>query len=171
MDALSALTSRRSIRRYTAETVSGTDVDAIVRAALCAPTAFSQHAARIVVVRDRDRLAALAETHKHAWPIADAACALVVCGDTRVERFPGFYWEQDATAALENALTAATALGLGTCWIGVHPWPDRTNHVREAVGLPIGVQPLGLVAIGHPAETKPARDVDLGHVHQDRWTE
>lgn len=171
MDALTALTTRRSIRRYAPRPVSDADADAIVRAALCAPTAFSQHAARIVVVRDCDVLAALAETHRHAWPLSDAALALVVCGDTRAERFPGYYWIQDATAALQNALTAATALGLGACWIGVNPWPDRTRHVREVVDLPLGVEPLGLVAIGYPAEEKPPRDVDLAHVHEDRWIE
>jgi nitroreductase len=77
---------------------------------------------------------------------------------------------QDATAALENLLIAANALGLGAVWVGVHPWEDRVAAVRDALSLPEDVQPLGQVGIGHPAETKPpAQRLDWGKVRFDRW--
>jgi nitroreductase len=95
-----------------------------------------------------------------------------VCGDRRAERYPGFYWQQDCAAALANMLTAAHALGLGACWVGVQPWPDRVKHVRSTLGLPLTVEPLALVAIGHPAEEKPpANRFDPTFVHRDLWEE
>ncbi len=170
MDALAALLSRRSIRKYTDEPVSDADLATILRAAMAAPTAFNQQSWRFVAVRDPEVRAALSVASKHAGMLADAPLVIVVCGDLSAERHEGAYWVQDATAALENVLTAANALGLGAVWVGVHPWEDRAAAVRAALDLPAGVEPLGSVGIGHPAETKePAQRFDAAKVHFDRW--
>jgi nitroreductase len=170
MDALDALLTRRSIRRYTDEPVTDEQVETLLRAAMAAPTAFNQRSWRFVVVRDPEVRTALSQASKYAGPLAAAPVAIVVCGDTRAEQHPGIYWVQDCTAALENLLTAANAMGLGAVWIGVHPWADRAAAVREAIGLPDGVEPLASVAVGHPAETKPpAQRYDPELVHAERW--
>ena len=170
MDAIEALLSRRSIRRYTAEPVSDADVETLLGAAMSAPTAFNQQSWRFVVVRDEPIRERLSKASQHAGMLADAPLVIVVCGDTNAERYPGTYWVQDATAALANVLTAANALGLGAVWVGVHPWEDRVTAVSEALSLPEGVMPLGSVGIGHPAETKPpAERLDWSKVHYERW--
>jgi len=171
MDALEALTTRRSIRRYTDDPVTETSVEELLRAAMCAPSGFGQRSTRYVVVRDTATLRALSEASKHAGMVAGAPVAIVVCGDTRAERHPGTYFVHDAVAALENLLTAANALGLGAVWVGVHPWADRMDAVRAAVALPEGVEPIATVAIGHPAGAPPTTGdrFDPGFVHLDRW--
>ncbi len=171
MDAIDALTTRRSVRRYTDEPVSDADIETILRAAMCAPSGFGQRSTRFVVVRDAETRAALSVISKYSGMIANAPVAIVVCGDTNAERHPGTYFVHDAVAALENLLTAANALGLGAVWVGVHPWADRIDAVRAAVGLPEGVEPIASVALGHPASAAPTTPdrFDPAFVHIDRW--
>jgi nitroreductase len=170
MDALEAIHTRRSIRRYTAAPVNDAEVHALVHAAMCAPSAFGQRSTRFVVVRDQAVRDILSQASQYAGMVADSPVAIVVCGDTRVERLPGAYWVHDGVAALENMLTAAHAIGLGAVWVGVHPFPERMDAVREAVGLPEGVEPLATVAVGRPGEHRPVPDrFDASHVHAERW--
>lgn len=170
MDAIEALLTRRSIRRYTTEPVSDEHLETLLAAAMAAPTAFNQQSWRFLVVRDEAVRSELSKASQHAGMLADAPLVIVVCGDTQAERHPDTYWVQDATAALENILIAANGLGLGAVWVGVHPWHDRVQAVRAATGLPEHIKPLASVAIGHPAETKPASErLDWDKVRMDRW--
>jgi len=52
---------------------------------------------------------------------------------------------------------AATALGLGAVWCGVHPVKRLEENVSKTLGLPSSVIPFALVFVGYPAEDKPAR--------------
>lgn len=170
MDAIQALLTRRSIRRYTDEPVSDEHLETLLAAAMAAPSAFNQQSWRFVVVSDAKVRAELSKASKHAGMLADAPLVIVVCGDTQAERHPDTYWVQDATAALENILIAANGLGLGAVWVGVHPWDERVDAVRAATGLPEHIKPLASVAVGHPAESKPASErLDWGKVRTDRW--
>lgn len=171
MDAIEALLSRRSIRRYTDEPVSEEDVETLLRAAMAAPTAFNQQSWRFVVVRDAAVREQLSRASQYAGMLAKAPLVIVICGDTSAERYPGTYWAHDGVAALENILTAAVALGLGAVWVGVHPWEDRMDTVGGVLGLPEHMKPLASIGIGHPAETKPpAERYDPDKVHRDGWS-
>jgi nitroreductase len=171
MDAIEALLGRRSIRRYTDEAVSDSDAETMLAAAMAAPTAFNQQSWRFVLVRDAEVRRLLSQASQYAGMLAEAPLVIVVCGDTKAERYPGTYWAHDGIAALQNILTAAHALGLGAVWVGVHPWEDRMQTVSEALGLPEGVLPLASIGVGHPAETKgPSDRFDKGKVHIDGWT-
>ena len=77
---------------------------------------------------------------------------------------------QDCSAAIENILLAVHALGLGACWLGLHPRPDRIAFVRTALGIPESITPISGISIGYPAETREARSrYDAGRVHYDGW--
>jgi len=98
---------------------------------------------------------------------AQAALSIAVCADPTLSPR---YWVQDCSAATENLLLAATALGLGGVWLGVYPNQDRVARVKEVLGIPEGIEVLCLVAIGHPAEKKPPRtQYNPQRVHRDRW--
>lgn len=170
MDAIEALTTRRSVRHYTTEPVTDGEIETLLRCAMSAPSGFGQRSARYVVVRDASIRRDLSDASTHAGMIADAPVAIVVCGDTTAERIPGTYFVHDAVAALESLLTAAHATGLGAVWVGVHPWADRMDAVRAAVGLPDGVEPVATVAMGHPVALPTVPDrYDPAFVHADRW--
>ena len=168
MDALAAIRTRRSIRRFTDEPVTAEQTDTLLRAAMAAPSAGNQQPWRFVVVRDPDVRAQLAEATPYSSPIGRAPLGLVVLADTRENKHPGF-WVQDCSAAVENLLLAAHAIGLGGVWIGVHP-SEREPLVRRIVEAPDGFAALCMIAIGHPAA--PVAEVDRFHpewVRTDRW--
>ena len=101
--------------------------------------------------------------------IADAPVALVVCGDTRAEKHPG-YWVQDCSAAIQNVARRRPRDGTGRGLIGVHPVEERVENVRAIVGCPEGIVPMSMIALGHPAEGKPAGErFTPDFVHLDRW--
>jgi len=169
VDALQALMSRRSIRRFTDEPVSEEQIETVLRAAQAAPSAGNQQPWRFIVITERETLAAVAATSPYARMLPEAAVGLVVCGDTAGLKHEGM-WQQDCSAAVENALLAAHAIGLGGVWLGYYPKLERVAPLKELLGIPEGVEPLAVLAIGHPAETKPPSDrYDPSFVHRERW--
>lgn len=80
------------------------------------------------------------------------------------------YWVQDCSAATENVLLAATALGLGAVWLGAHPQEERVKAIRNQLGLPKTIVPLNLISIGYPDEEKdPRTQYDELRVHHEHW--
>ncbi len=161
--------ARRSIRKYTAEPVSETDVTEILEAAMVAPSAGNQQPWHFVVNRDRSLLDAIPGFHPNSRMVLEASVGILVCCDSSLEKHAG-YWVQDCAAATENLLLAVVAKGLGAVWCGVYPRPDRVEGFTRLLGLPAHVTPFAFVPIGHPAESKPpARRYAPERVHRDRW--
>jgi len=165
-ELIQTIFSRRSIRKYTAESVSEADIKTLLEAAMAAPSASNNKPWHFVVVTERETLDALAEAHPYGKMLAQATLCIAVCGDPAISD----YWEQDCSAATENLLLAVTALGLGAVWLGVHPRDDRVASARRILGIPETVVPLNLISIGHPAEHKePRTQYDEACVHRGRW--
>lgn len=169
MDALDAIMTRRSIRRFTEEPATGEQIETVLRAAQAAPSAGNQQPWRFIVLTERETLAAAAATSPYARMLADAAFGIVVCGDTADLKHE-VMWQQDCSAAVENALLAAHAIGLGGVWLGYYPKMERVDPLKKLLGIPEHVEPLAVLAIGHPAEQKPPSDrYDPSFVHNERW--
>lgn len=165
-DRLNIIFKRRSIRAYTGEPVRAADVEALLQAGMAAPSASNRQPWHLVAVTDRAQLRALGDAHPYGKMIATAGLGIAVCGDPAISE----WWVQDCTAATENILIAAAALGLGGVWLGCHGRPEREQAVRRALGIPAHIGVLSLLSIGHPAEDKPARtQYDPARVHRDRW--
>jgi len=169
MDAIRAIMTRRSIRKYTEEPVTDEQIETILTAAMAAPSAANKQPWHFVVVRDQALREAFTEFHPHSAMLREAPVGILVCGDTELE-LAGGYWVQDCSAATENLLIAVNALGLGAVWLGITPREDRLVQTKALFGLPDNVIPLGMISIGHPAEEKgPAERYQAERVHQDRW--
>lgn len=163
---LDLIKRRRSIRKYTPEPLSEAKVRELLEAAMAAPSANNSQPWHFVVVRDKETKSLLAKTHRWSGMIAQAPLAIVVCG----EKTRSLHWVEDTSAATENLLLAAEALGLGGVWIGIHPDRAREAKVREALGIPEKVGVLCLIAVGRPAEHKPPRNnYNEARIHHDRW--
>lgn len=162
---------RRSIRVYAPGAVGEEAVRAVLEAAMSAPSAVAKDPWRFVVVRDRALLRSLAEALPNGQMIGDAAVGIAVCGDLEAAHDGQLsYLLQDCSAAIENLLLAAHALGLGACWLGVHPREDRIRKLSELLGLPRNVIPVSCIALGQPGERKEARTrYRDAYVHRDKW--
>ena len=90
--------ARRSIRKYTAEAVSESDVTELLEAAMAAPSAGNQQPWHFIVIRERGVLNAIPGFHPHAAMALQAPVGILVCGDQTLEKHPG-YWVQDCAAA------------------------------------------------------------------------
>ncbi len=169
MDCIQAIMTRRSVRRFAPDAVTREQLEVVLRAAMAAPSAGNERPWRFVVVRDPDVLVRLSKATPFAKPLAHAPVGLVVCADRVGLKYPGF-WRVDCAAAIENALLAAHATGLGGVWIGVHPIGPFVRSVRRAVGVPRHVVPMSMVALGRPVEPPPAVDrFELRFIHEERW--
>jgi nitroreductase len=169
MDAIEAILSRRSIRRYTNDPLPDLVVNEILRAAMSAPSAGNEQPWHFVVIRDRKTLDRIPEVHPHAQMLKEAPVAILICGDMGLEKHKGF-WVQDCSAATENMLLAASAKGLGAVWLGIYPREDRVDGLRRMLDIPKGVIPFSLIPLGHPAEEKPREDrFNIDRIHLERW--
>lgn len=156
MDAIDALLARRSIRRFTKDDVSGEDEERLLEAAFAAPSSNNARPWHFVVVRDAATRQRLAGVHQWSALVARAPLCIAVLGRGSTA------WVEDGAAATENILTAATALGLGTCWVGIHeygpvPHPDEVACLEILGTTPAEWRCLCLIAVGHPAEPKAPR--------------
>ncbi len=158
--ALETIMTRTSIRAYTDRAISADTVELMLRAGMAAPTAVNAQPWHFVVVNDRAKLDELAGTNRHGDMLRQAPLAIVVCGDMEkaMEGPAQDFWIQDCSAATENILLAAHALGLGAVWTGCYPIDERVAQVNEALNLPETIVPLCVIVIGHPAENPQPKD-------------
>ena len=169
MEAMDAILSRRSIRKYTEQPVSDEAIEGLLKAAMSAPSAGNQQPWQFVVIRERGILDEIPKYHPYSAMLKEASVAILICGDLKSEKHKG-YWVQDCSAATQNLLVAAQAKGLGAVWLGVYPREDRVDGIRKLLGLPEQIVPLSLVPIGYKGEEKPpANRYDPSRVHNDGW--
>lgn len=169
MDAFDALLGRRSIRRFAARDIGEPELKRILEAGMAAPSAGNQQPWRFVVLRDPRVKADVAALSPHASLLTDAPLGIVVCGDLDAEKHAGF-WIQDCSAAAENMLLAAHAMGLGAVWLGYYPREERWRGAQRVLSIPERVVPLAVLALGPPAEQKgPANRYEASFIHINRW--
>ena len=167
MDAMEAILSRRSIRKYTGEAVPKGLVDELLKAAMSAPSASNQQPWHFIIIDERSILNKIPEFHPYSSMLGQAALAIAVCGDSASQPV---FWVQDCSAATENILLAAHAKGLGAVWLAIHPYAERVQGIRKMLALPENIVPLCLVSIGHPNEQKPpGQRYDPAKVHRNSW--
>lgn len=168
---LNFILARRSVRRYRPGPIDADTVDALLAAAMAAPSAAAKDPWRFVLLRDPASLAAVAGALPNGKMLATAALGVVVCGDLDAAHDGQLsYLLQDCSAAIENLLLAAHALGLGACWLGIHPRQERIFRVTELLALPPNVIPVSAISIGLPAEVnEPRTRYNPAFVHVERW--
>lgn len=161
--------TRRSIRRYTGDLIPEDSIREILKAAMYAPSAVNKQPWHFVVISDRQVLERIMQIHPHASFLETASHAILVCGDEQLQHDDGYY-VVDCGAATQNILLAAHMLGIGSCWIGIHPRPQRKQLFRELFNLPDHIQAYSLVSLGYPMEEKriPER-YQPGKVHANTW--
>ena len=171
LDTITAIMSRRSIRDYTSHPVPEDLVRLLVEAGMCAPSALNERSSEFIVINDRKVLDEIFQLNTKALQIKKATVAIMICGNTAKEKFPGKgYWQLDGAVAAENILLAAHAVDLGAVWTAIYPYEDRMAAVKKLLNLPETVQPLCIIPIGYPAEKKFRENrFDPARFHQNKW--
>ena len=170
-DKFHFLLARRSIRTYAPGEVSEADITRMLQAAMAAPSAVAKDPWRFVVIRRKETLSTIATALPNGSMLATAPLGIIVCGDLEAAHDRQLsYLLQDCSAAIENLLLCAHALGLGACWLGVHPRADRVRRLGEILSLPASVIPIAGIAIGPPGEKKePRTRFNREYVHWEQW--
>ena len=169
MDAIEAILTRRSIRKYVKKPVSKEQIKELIKIGMSAPSAGDEQPWHFIVIDDSTILEEIPSFHNHAQMLKDAAVAILVCGDLDLEKHKGM-WSQDCSAATQNILIAVNALGLGAVWLGVYPREERVNSLRKLLSIPDNIVPFSLISIGYPAEKKkPSDRYSESRVHLNKW--
>jgi len=156
-EVIETIYQRRSIRKYEEKPVEEEKLVELVKLAMAAPSASNSQLLEFVIVSDPAKLTAIREQMRMAK--FKAPDAILVLGNPQktINAAGKHFWQQDGSAAIENMLIGAVAMGLGTCWVGVHPVPPFERVVRKLFALPNDVHPLSFVMVGYPAEYPEAR--------------
>jgi nitroreductase len=169
-EAIDLIKQRRSVRKFTSTPVEKAKLLLLLQAAMAAPTASNSKPWEFVVVTETAVLDKLRAAHPSKY---NGTAAIIVCGNPSIGEKPSSSeanWMLDCSAATENLLIEAAALGLGAVWCGVWPGQGRIDGVAPAVGLPPNSHPLNLVWLGYPDEVKEARtQYDEKRVHWQRY--
>lgn len=171
MDALEVILTRRSIRRFTSQPVTNDMVNKILTAAMNAPSATNEQPWQFLVINDRKILEDITTVHPYALMCRQAASAIMVCIDTKKEKYRDF-WVQDLAAATQNILLAIRAIGLGGVWLGIYPTVERVEAIQKLFDLPEGVIPFSLVPFGFTdaPQQKAKERFKIDRIHYNKWT-
>ena len=162
---------RRSVRKYENREIPAEMFNDLFEAAMSAPSAVAKDPWHFLLIRDRKALDNIVKILPNGQMLRQAPAAVVVCGDiNKAHANEISYMLQDLSAAVENLLLAATALGLGSCWLGMHPRPDRIDGIRSLFSLPENIIPMCGIALGWPAENpEPRTRFKPERVHLGKW--
>jgi len=171
---LSLLTKRRSIRRYRENPVEAEQVDMLVETALRSPSSRGFNPWEFIFITERDLLDTLSKAKPHgASFLKNAALGIVVCADP--EKCD--VWIEDAAIASIFLHLASESMGLGSCWIQIrkrmhNQTKTAQEYIRELLNIPENINVESIIAIGHPAETKPPhrkQDLQYEKVHHNQY--
>lgn len=162
MEMLDIMRSRRSVRRYTQESISDEQLKQIVSAALLAPSGHAKYPCEFIVVTNRELLGKMALCRKAvAKMLEGAAAAVVVVAD----RDKSDTFVEDSCVAMMNMELMATSLGIGNCWIQVRnrPAEDDTpseDYLRGLLNFPENFACQAILSLGKPVRDPKPRDLD-----------
>lgn len=143
---------RRSVRKFKDKEVESELIDRLLEAAMAAPSACNRRPVDFYVIRGEEKLEAVSACGR--FTRMKAPLIIVVVGNLSRALPLGLadYWIHDAAAASENILIQATALGLGSCWCGIHPQKRMMKKVSDLLGLSEKQIPFSLIKLGYPDE-------------------
>ena len=161
---MNTIYTRVSIRKYQDKPVEKEKTEAILRAAMQAPSAVNQQPWEFYVVTEKEKLEALSQVSPYAGMTKNAPAAIVSVyrKDCRVP----IYAQIDMSIAMENLWLETVAQGLGGVWLGIAPQEERMRAVEEVLDLPDTVRAFAIFPYGYPAEERAQQDrFDESRIH------
>ena len=159
--ALQNIMTRTSVRKFKQQPVEDAKIEALLRAGMASPTSGDMQPWHFVVLKEKKDIERYAASNKyHAEDIKKTPLFIFVCADTtRMAEGQGKeLWVQDLSAASENILLAAHAMGLGACWTTIYPIQKKVAGISRTLKLPANLIPLNGIIIGYPDEPLQPKD-------------
>lgn len=151
MDFFRVVEQRYSVRSYRPDPLEPEKLQQILEAARLAPTAANRQAFKVIVLKTEGRQVELKRIYPRDW-FSEAPYVLCVCsipGKSWVRKDNKNYADVDAAIVMDHIILAATALDLGTCWIGAFD----AQVAREVLGLDDTLEPVLFTPLGYPNGT------------------
>ena len=161
MDFYEVIKARRSVRAYRQDPVDDETLERVLSAAVLAPSAGNRQPIHLYVVREKAARMRMMEVYRQEWFVS-APVIICACHE------PGHAWKRtdgksyadvDLAIAFDHLILAATAEGLGTCWIGAF----KAEVLRAILDIPDNLEPVALTPLGYPAHepsASPRRSLD-----------
>ena len=156
--------TRVSIRKYQDREVEPEKTEAILKAAMQAPSACNQQPWEFYVVTNKKKLEELSKASPYGGMTKDAPAAIVSA--YRKEGVVPEFNEIDMSIAMENLWLETDAQGLGGVWIGIAPIAERMQAVEKVLDIPDTMRAFALFAYGYPAEERKQQErFDPDRIH------
>lgn len=150
MDTIEAILTRKSVRSFEEKEVEQDKIDTLLKSAMSAPSAVNKQPWKFVVIKNKDKI----EDIKKAMPFGkyNAPLIIVPCiNDVATFPLPHDLANCDLSAASENILLAAHALGLGAVWCAIYPNKGQIKKIKNVLNLGFGLSPFSCIYIGYPS--------------------
>jgi nitroreductase len=169
MDTITAIQTRRSIRKFQTEKIPDDLIETWLKCGMQAPSAGNEQPWHFIVINDKDLLHEIPTFHNHAQMLKSAALAILICMDPALEKHDEMAI-QDCAAATQNILLAVHNQGYGAVWLGVYPRKQRMEGLQRLLKIPMNIIPFSLIAIGKPSEEKKQEfRYNEQRIHYDKW--
>lgn len=169
LDVLSVISTRRSIRKYTEQTITDEQINTILNAGFCSPSAKNKRPWNFIVIKNKERLIELSRTNINGKMIQYANCCIIVCGDKILQGIKELLIA-DCSASTQNMLLASHGLGIGAVWCGIIQNSDWRKQIVTLFKLPESIIPISVISLGYPNEIKASENrFDLSKVHNEIW--
>lgn len=174
MGLLEILQNRRSVRKYTGESVSEEQLTAILQAGLLSVSSRAIRSYELIVVRDKAALQKMADCRVgSATMLANADTAIVVIANK--ERSD--VWIEDCSIVMSNMHLMADSLGLGSCWIQGRlrealDGKTTEQYLREILSFPENYHLEAILSVGMPlshGERTELSDLPMEKIHYEKF--
>lgn len=166
---MSHIYNRQSIRHYKSDPVPQALLTELLKAGMYAPSAKDRRPVEYILITGDEGRQKLFNSHPYAQFLLSAPAIIMVCANLDKE-YDEALAALDGAAATENILIRATELGLGSCWVLLHPSIELCDQARSDFGIPDEVLPVAIVTVGYSKETAPIADkYDESIIHIEKY--
>lgn len=156
MELQKAIRDRYSVRSYREIAVPRQEIEKILDWASLAPSAVNFQPWHFIVISEKSKLEAIRSVYHRQW-LQTAPVIIIACVNHDESWKRGSdghdFGEVDVAIAIDHLTLAATANGLGTCWV----CNFDVAKCRQVLNLPIHLEPFALIPLGYPATLSPAK--------------
>ncbi len=168
------LRNRRSIRKFTEQSVEPEKLDILKEALLRSPSSKNINPWEFIFVNSREKISLLKQCRPHGTsPLETATLAVVVCADETKNDV----WIEDCSIASILLQLTAQSLGLGSCWVQVRNRMHSESvtsekYIQEMLGIPENFGILSIIAIGYPVQQrtgKPFSELQFEKIRKNKF--